>query len=139
MGGTGSGGNQALQHDGSQRDGLPSKPTDLSDDVSIVWDSLLKQIPASILRSADCYQLETLAKLLVQGRALSSSAMADPGDASLNRAWLANADLVRKLSACFGLSPTDRKRMAIVEEPETDTAFAELLARRGIRKSVNGN
>ena len=137
MGGKGSGGNQALQHDGSQRDGLPSKPTDLSDDVSIVWDSLLKQIPASILRSADCYQLETLAKLLVQGRALSSSAMADPGDAGLNRVWLANGDLVRKLSACFGLSPTDRKRMAIVDEPDADDPFLEMLARRNGTK--NGN
>jgi len=129
MGGTGSGGNQNSSHDGSKQDGLPSKPKDFNGACSDVWDGLVLQIPEGILRSVDGIQLETLTKLIVQGRALSSMAMANPADVAGNRAWMANADLVRKLSACFGLSPSDRKRLAIPPvEPESE--FGEMLKRR---------
>lgn len=129
MGGLGSGGNQSSSHDGSKRDGLPSKPKDFNGPCSEVWDELLTQIPEGILRSVDAIQLETLVKLIVQGRALSQMAMANVADVAGNRAWMSNADLVRKLSACFGLSPSDRKRLAIppIEPP---SEFGEMLARR---------
>jgi len=129
MGGTGSGGNQSSSHDGSKRDGLPSKPKDFNGACSEVWDELLTQIPEGILRSVDGIQLETLVKLIVQGRALSQMAMANPADVAGNRAWMSNADLVRKLSACFGLSPSDRKRLKIEPLPEPDE-FSEMLKRR---------
>ena len=94
-----------------------------------MWDGLLEQIPEGILRSVDAIQLETLTKLIVQGRALSQMAMANPADVAGNRAWMSNADLVRKLSACFGLSPSDRKRLKIEPLPEPDE-FSEMLKRR---------
>ena len=130
MGGTGSGGSQLYSHDGSLADGLPTKPSGLEDAVSKVWDDLICQIPPNILRKVDAFQLESLAQLLVQSRAMAKLAMADPSDVSKNRAWLSTVDLVRKLSACFGLSPSDRKRLAIPPAPPEPDEFAELLKRR---------
>jgi len=136
MGGIGSGANQNGHTDGSAQDGLPQKPGGLNKACSDCWDDLLSQIPKGILRTVDGIQLETLTKLVVQGRALSQIAMANPSGIATNRAWLANADIVRKLSGLFGLSPTDRKRMDITApkiETEGERAFRELMERRDAR------
>ena len=130
MGGLGSGSSQVSSFDGSRPDGLPQKPKGLNKDCSEVWDDLLSQIQPNILRRVDSFQLESLAQLLVQSRALGKLAMANPVDVSSNRAWLATVDLVRKLSACFGLSPSDRKRLSITDEPPEEDPYAALLARR---------
>ena len=126
MGGQGSGGAHGnFGSDGSRPNGPPSKPASLSESVSSVWDRLLSELSPAILRKIDGFQLESLANLLVQSRALGNLAMQDPTDAKVNRQWLATVDLVRKLSACFGLSPSDRKRLSITDEPPEHDAYAD--------------
>ena len=137
MGGIGSGSSQVSSHDGSKPDGLPAKPKGMNETCNEIWDDLLSQIQPNILRKVDAFQLESLAQLLVQSRALGKLAMANPVDVSANRAWLATVDLVRKLSACFGLSPSDRKRLAIADESPEEDPYAALLARRA--EARNGN
>ena len=132
MGGIRSGGNRDVGRDASPTDKGPVKPSDLAPAVCIVWDELRTQISLSVLRAADAHQLRTLAELIVQSKALSVAALADPSDPRLTRIWLGVADQIRKLSALFGLSPMDRQRLKIEPETEPDE-FQKMLARRAIR------
>ena len=129
MGGIGSGGNRDGGSDASPIDKGPVKPSDLAPAAAVVWDDLRLQIPSGVLRAADCHQLRTLAELIVQSRALSRAAMANPSEPRLTRTWLGVVDQIRKMSMLFGLSPADRQRLKIEPEPPMDE-FAELLARR---------
>jgi len=73
-----------------------------------------------------------LAELIVQSRALSAVALADPREPRLTRSWLGVVDQIRKLSALFGLSPADRARLKIEPETEPDE-YQQWLARRAAR------
>ena len=99
--------------DESYSDAGPTKPTDITPNVSVVWDQLRTQIHPSILQAADAHQLRILAELIVQSKALSKDALANPHVLGLTRLWLSVADHLCRLSALFGLSPGDRSRLKI--------------------------
>ena len=128
MGGLNSGGDRSVQIDKTTPNGLPSKPVDLGA-AGDVWDELVSMLEPGILRRVDCFQLQTLAQLIVQSRMLANQALSDPSDPKKNRSWLSTVDQVRKLSALFGLSPMDRSRLKIDPSSDEPDEFQEWLAR----------
>lgn len=93
------------------QDGLPSKPTSLPKEESQVWNELLGQIPAELLRRADAYQLQILCECIVTNRSLLKAMRADPADLPNHRAYNQTAAHISRLSSQFGLSPIDRRRL----------------------------
>ncbi len=131
MGGLNSGGDRSVQFDKTKPNGLPSKPVDLGA-AGDVWDELVSMLEPGILRRVDCFQLQSLAQLIVQSRLLASQALSDPSDPKKNRSWLSTVDQVRKLSALFGLSPMDRSRLKVDPSSDEPDEFDLWLAKRGV-------
>lgn len=127
MSGLGNGINQAVPIDVRYPDAGPVKPSDLSRDVSVMWDHLLTQIDSRVLLAEDVHQLRNLAELIVQAKALSKEAMANPYELRLTRTWLSVVDQVRKLSALFGLSPGGRSRLKLGTSEFEDDPFQEWI------------
>lgn len=112
-------------------DGPPNKPNDLSPQESILWDEILGCIPPEILRKNDAYQLAVLVRLIEREKTLSQALRDDPADLPTGRAHLQTVAAIGRLSAAFGLSPIDRRRIVIEAEPEEESVFSELLSRMG--------
>lgn len=114
-----SGRNGALATDKTQPDGGPVRP-DMPKDVGQKYDEVISQLPAAILRKCDVHELLTLARLLAQADKVAAAMSADPLDHKTGRAFLNIADRIHKLSASFGLTPADRKRLSLETEGEVD-------------------
>lgn len=114
-----SGRNGALATDKTQPDGGPVRP-DMPKDVGQKYDEVISQLPAAILRKCDVHELLTLARLLAQADKVAAAMSADPLDHKTGRAFLNIADRIHKLSASFGLTPADRKRLSLETEEEVD-------------------
>lgn len=89
-------------------------------DVGQKYDEVISQLPAAILRKCDVHELLTLARLLAQADKVAAAMSADPLDHKTGRAFLNIADRIHKLSASFGLTPADRKRLSLETEEEVD-------------------
>jgi hypothetical protein len=114
-----SGGNRTIGQDKTPEDGGPVRPT-MPKDVGKKYDELLSQIQSSILRKCDVHELLTIARLLVQGDRLAAALEAEPLDHKTARVYQGVVDRVHRLSAAFGLSPADRKRLCLDTEEEVD-------------------
>ncbi|MBM3968054.1 MAG: hypothetical protein FJ308_23805 [Planctomycetes bacterium] len=131
MGGTSrSGGNRVLGIDSSEPDGLPSKPK-MPAKVGKKWDQLLSELPKPALRRIDQHELKILCELLVHSDSLAEVMRKDPLDHATGRLYLNVADRIHRLSAAFGLSPADRKRLALSTESEDDPFQAWLADAMG--------
>lgn len=117
-----SGGNRTSGEDNFPQTGLPSRPTDWRKDESEVWTHLINQIPHELLRAVDSYQLKILCELIVREKALAKLLRDDPTDLPVNRAHLQVAQQISKLSAMFGLSPIDRRRIRLQPQVPDDDA-----------------
>lgn len=111
--------------DVSHNDGPPIKPA-MSEAAAAKWDALLGQLQRDALRKIDQHQLKILSELLAKFDVLSES---DPGDLAAGRLLLSVAQHVYRLSAAFGLSPSDRMRLKVEPKQVEDDPFSELLER----------
>jgi hypothetical protein len=109
-----SGGNRTTSDDNFPQDGLPSRPNDFTPELNQVWNSLLEQIPHELLRRVDGYQLGILCEFIIRERKLAAACRDDLTDDKLLRAHLQAAQHVAKLSAMYGLSPIDRRRIRLL-------------------------
>ena len=100
-------------HDTSVFDGGPKKPDWLSEIQSVAYDELLSQLPADALRKRDVHLLAELATYITAIRKINRAWEKDPADKDLRCAKTQYSQKVQQLSALFGLSPADRKRIQI--------------------------
>jgi phage terminase small subunit len=117
---TRNGGNRTSGQDNFPVDGMPSRPSDWGKEESAVWTKLMSQIPAELLRSNDAYQLKILCELIVREARLAKLLRDDATDLPTNRAHLQVAQQISRLSAMYGLSPIDRRRIRLQPQEPTD-------------------
>lgn len=110
------------------QDSGPIKPA-LSSEVAAKWDQLLEQIPRAALRSVDVHELRLLSELLARSDQLADQMRASPTDCALTRLYLNVCSQIHRMSASLGLTPGDRKRMALPAEFEDDDPYVILLNR----------
>lgn len=107
-----SGGDRSVgQQDCFPSDGLPTCPFAEKSPEWEVWNSLIGRIPAQILRRADLPQLKLLCECTIQSDKLYKVLQDDPLDHKTGRMWMNVAAHISRLSAQFGLSPIDRRRL----------------------------
>lgn len=114
-----SGGRNTFSVDKTAPDGGPVRP-DMPKEVGVKWDEVISQLPSAILRKCDVHELLTLARLLAHADKVAAAMDADPADHKTARIFLNIADRIHKLSASFGLTPADRKRLSLETEEEVD-------------------
>ena len=127
-----SGGNRELSADRSAHDGLPEPPQGRTDAFYAKWASLLADLPASELRRIDGVQLAILVDQLIEIDQLGAMIEADPSDLKSRSLRLRVSQQVARLSAQFGLSPADRKRLNF-DPPEVEDEFSIYMKRRNGR------
>ncbi len=115
-----SGGNRWLKHDRSENNGPPVKPMGMTDAWNAKWDELMKQLPQHELRKVDVHQLKSLVTLLLHEQELSAILAKDPFDDRKRRLYLQTVASIGRLSAMFGLSVADRKRLDVAPPPTDD-------------------
>ena len=115
-----SGGNRQYGEDNTREDGGPSMPLALSDKARTKWAEIMTQLPVHELRRIDCHQLGILCGLLVEADTLLSMLQDNPADHRTRRLHSATVQHIARLSAVFGLSVGDRKRIKLEPEPEID-------------------
>ena len=99
--------------DTSAPDGGPQKPKGMPEHQSQAWDELIEQLPVDALRKRDVHLLYELAGYVAALRQINWKWLAEPEDKDLRCAKTQYTEKVRQLSALFGLSPADRKRIQI--------------------------
>lgn len=97
----------------------PQPPQNITEDEKAVWDALLCQLPAELLRGVDVYMLATLCRCICDAEKCHSlwRESSDPKYLRLVRTTEAQ---ISKLSALYGLSPADRGRLKFETEIEDD-------------------
>lgn len=124
-----SGGDRSIGSDTTVDDGGPRCPASLPEPVRAKWLEVVEQVPKGLLRRVDSHQLRLLAELLHGADALAEQVRADPENDRARRLFLQTCDRVNRLSAQFGLSPSDRQRLK-VDPIEDDDPFEEFLKSR---------
>lgn len=104
----------------------PPIPQGLSEEEREVWNIVLQDSPPEQLKRLDSYQLSVLCHCVVQARKLAALCRMDPTDFKASRSYLQVANHICRLSAQFGLSPMDRRRMKL-EPPEPQDDAAEWM------------
>lgn len=132
-----SGGNRYQGNDLFPVDGTPEPPHEASVSFMRHWRFLVANLPAVALRKIDAIQMGILCELLVEIEQLSELIEADPSDLKARSLRLRVSQQVSRLSAQFGLSPSDRQRLSIEPEQDEEDPVAGLLAR--MRASVHGD
>lgn len=94
-------------------DGLPSRPSTMTREESQIWNNLLSLIPVEMLRRADAYQLQVLCECLSRKEKYEEILRAEPDDYKAHRAYMQLVSHISRLSAQFGLSPVDRRRIKL--------------------------
>jgi hypothetical protein len=117
-----SGGDRKSQKGNTKADAGPKMPVGQAKAFVAKWKELLSQLPAPALRSIDVHQLQVLTRLLCHENDLAGMLDRDPADLKVRRLYLNTAQSIDRLSARFGLSPSDRQRLKLEEEPEGDAA-----------------
>ncbi len=126
-GSVGSGGDRrSTRPDSFPQDGLPQKPAKMPRDQAKIWKNLIEHLPGEILRKVDVHCLTILCVLIVRERHLAGLCREDPSNLAANRAHIAVAQAIGKLSVKFGLSPLHRR--AIKMAPKQTKGEAEAWA-----------
>lgn len=102
------------------RDGMPSRPLDLTKEEQELWTVLMSQIPNEFLRRVDSHQIKTLCELLAAKDRVAKAMKNDPEDMRIVRTYINVSQQLNRLSALYGLSPLDRRRMKIETEQSGD-------------------
>lgn len=127
-------GSRELSADRSVHDGLPEPPKDRTDAFYLKWAALLADLPAIELRRIDAVQLGILVDQLIEIDQLGAMIEVDPSDLKARSLRLRVSQQVARLSAQFGLSPADRKRLNFEPIAKEDD-FTRWLHDRQDRKS----
>lgn len=122
-----SGGNREIGHDSTEFDGGPIRPKTLPPEIARKFDELMAQLPRHILRKIDVHELKLLSELLHLADQLGETVRLDPTDHKSGRLFMNCCDRIHRLSAAFGLNPTDRRRMQIPVDEGPDV-FQQWLA-----------
>lgn len=109
------------------RDDGPVKPPGLLERVEKQFDLLLKRLPAEALREIDSYLLAEMSTLLVGLEYLKNSWLADPADKEVRTAYMQSLEKLMQLSAKYGLTPADRKRIKLVEAQPAEDDLKEFM------------
>jgi hypothetical protein len=104
------------------RDGLPSRPMDLTKDQSQIWSDLMSQLPNEILRRVDSHNLKTMVILLWTRDQLAKVVTGDPQDLRSIAKLVSVSQQINRLSGQYGLSPIDRRRMKLAQVDNSDDA-----------------
>ena len=123
------GGDRSRRVDRTQPDSGPARPSGRSEAFNTKWDELLGQLPAAVLRGIDSHQIALLVAMLVDADTQALRLEADPCDLKTRRVFLGTVQSIGRMSAQFGLSPSDRQRLKIEPEKEPD-AFTEWMSER---------
>lgn len=125
-----SGGNRTSSDDNFPQTGLPEMPKEFrrrGSEEGKIWKRLMGEIPAELLRKIDAYQIRVLCSLIAREATLATQCQMDPADLQMNRAHLAVVSQIARLSAMFGLSPIDRRRIRM-RPPEVQSDADEWAA-----------
>lgn len=115
-----SGGDRFMQNiDPTSQDGGPIKPR-MTKSIGLIWDELIQQIPGDSLRRVDVHELKMLCELLYIKDKVSAAVIIDPTDTTLHRLLMSTIDRIHKLSAAYGLNPSDRRRLKQIDIKEHD-------------------
>ncbi len=126
-----SGGNRNLGDDGTAIDGTPEPPEGRSKAFYAKWSSLLPTLPAQSLRRVDAVQLAILVEQLVEIDELTTHIESEPADLKARSLRLRICQQVGRMSAQFGLSPADRKRLNFEpEQRQPNDPFTDYMNRR---------
>lgn len=117
-----SGGDRKKKKDMTKPDDGPKKPDKQTKAFDAKWKELMSQLPASALRAIDTHQLQVLTRLLCHENDLAGMLDRDPAELKVRRLYLNTCQSIDRLSARFGLSPSDRQRLKLEDEPEGDEA-----------------
>lgn len=112
-----SGGNRRLSLDATEANGVPDCPKSFSNEQKAKWREVMCQLPGLLLRKIDVHQLGNLCRLLVLADVYGKAAASDM---KAVRMLIQVVDRVHKLSASFGLTPADRRRMEMPLETEDE-------------------
>jgi len=107
--------------DSFPKDGLPSRPIDLTKEENQIWTDLMNQIPNDLLRRVDSHNLKTVCELIALKDRLGLSMKNDPEDMRIVAKYLSTCQQINRLSSQYGLSPIDRRRMKLdAKDEESD-------------------
>lgn len=121
-----SGGDRSIGQDMTEDDGGPIRPQ-LPTGVAEKYDEILSQLPHNVLRKVDVHSLSNLARLLHLSDLYAKITLDDPMDHKTGRLYLNTLDRIHRMSASFGLTPADRKRLAFAP-PEPENPMDQWLA-----------
>ena len=124
-------GNFAAGHDGPAADGPPDLPAGISAGGRVKWFELMDQLHIDLLRKADQHQLRMLAELLHLADLYQGKVVQDPTDHKTARLLLQVAQQVNRLSAAYGLAPSDRKRLGVPAQPAAPDEFLKWITDSG--------
>jgi len=113
-------GHFAAGTDTTQADGLPQMPPGISAPAAVKWEQLLDRLSMPALRTIDCHELRILCELLAVVDGQTTTAVANPTGPKLTRIMLKTAQQSHRLSAFFGLTPSDRSRLHLPEDAGPD-------------------
>jgi len=107
-----------MQQDMTLEDGGPIRPV-MPTEVAAKYDEVLSQLPPGVLRRIDVHGLHNLARLLQVSDQYFQLTMDDPTDHKSARLYLNIQNQIHRMSAAYGMTPADRKRLAFAPpEPE---------------------
>ncbi len=123
------GGNRPNRVDSTKPDGAP-QPQQKNTAYMKEWRALVANLPADILRQIDSSMLHHAVLIRIEIEDLSKAIKKMPGDMKIRQARRAAIREFSNISSRFGMSPTDRQRMAPVEQKNEEDEVGELEALR---------
>jgi len=128
-----SGGNRStLGNDPAPRDGGPAPDDSLTDAERDTFLELVGRLPTGVLRLVDSYQLAALSRLIERERWVAVAVANDPENLQLARLQVAIIGQLSRMSAQFGLSPADRRRLSLSPDESSDVnPLVSIMERMG--------
>ena len=128
-----SGGNRStLGNDPAPRDGGPVADGSLTDAERDTFLELVGRLPTGVLRLVDSYQLAALSRLIERERWVAVAVANDPENLQLARLQVAIIGQLSRMSAQFGLSPADRRRLSLSPDESSDVnPLVSIMERMG--------
>jgi phage terminase small subunit len=97
----------------------------MSQAQSDAWDEVISRLPQEALRKCDSYLLFELSGYIVASQKVMGEWLVDPSDVVLAKIKNQTTQKIQSLSALFGLSPADRKRIQIATPKEEEDELTE--------------
>jgi phage terminase small subunit len=115
-------------HDNSTPDGGPVRPHWLTEKQQKIWDEILPTLPEEALRKRDQHLLAELVSYIAAIRRINIEFDENPADKDLRCSRTQYTQKIQQISALFGLSPADRKRIQLETPKEEEDELTEFLS-----------